>query len=129
MVTQAIQDLRSLGVDGIPISRTILADINQLVRGNPILSTAILGAGVTGITAGVVRVTKRKKKRKATRSKRTKTTRRVRKHKKSTRRRKVTHRSPRHKGHKKVSFTTKDGKRVNFLVKKKCHTHKKLKRR
>jgi len=31
------------------------------------------------------------------------------------RRKRATHRSPRHKGHKRVSFTTKDGRKVSFL--------------
>lgn len=32
------------------------------------------------------------------------------------RKKRRTHRSPRHKGHKRVSFTTKEGKKVSFLV-------------
>jgi len=32
------------------------------------------------------------------------------------RRKRRTHRSPRHRGHKRVSFTTKEGKKVSFLV-------------
>jgi len=113
--------------DGIPISRTILADINQFVRGNPILSTAILGSTTAGITAGIVTIGRRRKakRKKTSTTRRRKTTRRkAPRRKKATRRRKVTHRIPRHSGHKRVSFTTKDGKRVNFLVKKKAHTHR-----
>jgi len=107
--------------NGLPVGASILADINQFVRGNPLLSTAILGASLTGITAGVVRVTKRKRKKASGRkrkSTRKRTTRKIRRSKK------ITHRSPRHRGHKRVSFTTKDGRRVNFLVKKPKHSHK-----
>lgn len=51
-------------------------------------------------------------------------TRKKKKKSKTTRRKKrATHRSPRHKGHKRVTFTTKGGKKVRFLVKPKKHKH------
>lgn len=111
--------------DGFPLGASILADINQFVRGNPLLSTAILGASLTGITAGVVRIRRRKKKSVSTQKRKRKSTRkkiRGRGIRKRTKR--VTHSSPRHKGHKRVAFTTKEGKRVTFLVKKPKHQHK-----
>ena len=42
----------------------------------------------------------------------------------SRKKKRVSHRSPRHKGHKRVSFTTASGQKVNFLVKKKVRKHK-----
>jgi len=108
-----------LNDNGLPVGASILADINQFVRGNPLLSTAILGASLTGITAGVIKV-KRRKVRVSKRRKRKAPIKRRRKIK----RKGITHRSPRHKGHKRVSFTTKEGKRVNFLVKQPKHKHK-----
>lgn len=132
--TQILPKIRtsvtSLKNDGVLAGNSILADINQFARGNPLLSTAVLGTTLTGLTAGIVTVRRKTKKRKSTR-KRKKTTRGKAKRRKSkTRRRKrVTHSSPRHKGHKVVKFKTKDGKTVKFKVKKKCHSHKKLRRR
>lgn len=93
----------------------------DFIRGNPITTTAIaLGVPLSflGIAAVGRRVAKRRKaKRKAKkRGKKRKVSRK--------RRAKRTHASPRHRGHKRVSFTTKDGKRVSFLVKKKAKRHK-----
>lgn len=112
----------------------ITAPVTDFIRGNPIVSTAAVGIGTTGLIAGIAAVTrirrKRKKakakpkKRKARRRKRVaKVKRRVKK------RKKITHRSPRHKGHKRVSFTTASGQKVNFLVKKKAHIHRRRKRK
>lgn len=105
----------------------ITQPVTDFIRGNPIVSTAAIGAGTTGLIAAVAVVRRRKaKKRVAKRKKR-----RVAKRKKPTRKKKkrVTHRSPRHKGHKVVKFKTKDGKIVRFKVKKKNHTHKRRRRR
>lgn len=103
----------------------------DFIRGNPIISTAALGIGTTGLFAGIAavgrRAAKKKAKRKAVRKRVTR-----RKPKKAVKRRKrVTHRSPRHKGHKRVSFTTADGKRVSFLVRgaKRSPSHKTSHRR
>ena len=74
---------------------------------------AVLGVGAVPIgflTATVIKKRKKQKKKVA--------------RKKSTRRKKkATHRSPRHKGHKRVTFTTKGGKKVRFLVRPKKHKH------
>jgi len=114
--------------DRFPVGSEILADINQFVRGNPFISTAALITTLTGITAGIVSVRRRRKVRKSRpvgrRRKKKKSSRRVRRKAGRTRRKRVSHRSPRHKGHKRVSFTTKDGRRVNFLVKKPKHSHR-----
>ncbi len=46
------------------------------------------------------------------------------------RKRRITHRAPRHKGHKRVTFTTKTGKKVRFLVRgqKRSPKHRRRKR-
>lgn len=102
-------------------------------RANPILSSAAIGAGTSGLVvavAGIRKVKKRKKAKKRTKKRTKKKTTRKRKTRKTTKKRKkVTHRSPRHSGHKRVTFTTKDGKKVSFLVAKKGHTHKRRKRK
>ena len=119
--------------------------VTDFIRGNPIISTAAIGIGTTGlIAAAVTRVKKRRTaKRKITRRK--KSVKKIVRRKKRTKaqikrmrirnlakarraRRKGTHRSPRHKGHKRVSFTTAGGKKVNFLVGRK-KVHKKHRRR
>lgn len=111
----------------------ITGPITDFIRGNPIVSTAAIGIGTTGLIAGVAAVTRaRKKRKKVSKKKRVRTrkrkvsTRKRAKIKKVSRRKRVTHRSPRHKGHKRVAFTTAGGKRVSFLVKKKTrrHSHK-----
>lgn len=113
----------------------ITQPVTDFIRGNPIVSTAVVGIGTTGVVTAVARVRKRRKvkKKKAKKRKRKRKAPRRRKAKKrrkvsKKRRRKVTHRRPRHKGHKRVSFTTAEGKKVNFLVKRKPHTHR-VKRR
>lgn len=95
--------------------------ISEFVRENPVLTGGI-GAGVLatlGTLGGIAVV--RRRKRKASTKKRKKTTRRMVKrritHKRRRHKKGVSHRSPRHRGHKRVSFTTKGGKRVSFLVK------------
>lgn len=102
----------------------ITQPVTDFVRSNPITALAGIGIATTGLVAARA-VVRRRKKKKAAKKKRV-SRRRVSRKKKKKR---VTHRSPRHKGHKRVSFITKGGKRVNFLVKKKAHTHRKLKRR
>lgn len=104
----------------------ITQPITDFIRGNPIVSTAAIGIGTTGLITGIAAVRRvgKKKKRKVSKKRRVvkkkgkKTVRKV------AKRKKVTHRSPRHKGHKRVSFTTAGGKKVSFLVKKKAHTHR-----
>jgi len=115
--------LRTKGVAGRQIALGQFNTISEFVRNNPILS-GLIGSGVltTLGTLGVAVVRRRRKararprrrvKRRKMRVSRGAITRRKR------HRRGVTHRRPRHAGHKKVSFTTKGGKRVSFLVKRK----------
>ena len=96
----------------------------DFIRGNPILSTALVGIGTSGLVVATAVIRRKVKKRKA--KKKAKTTR-----KRTTKKRKKrrTHASPRHKGHKFVTFTTKDGKKVKFKVAKKGPKHKSHKRR
>jgi len=61
------------------------------------------------VTTNGRRTTKARKRKAPTRRKVTRKRRVTRKRKRRT------HRSPRHKGHKRVSFTTKDGRKVSFL--------------
>lgn len=97
-------------------------------RANPIVSTAGIGAGISGLVAvaTIIRKAKKKKARKKAKTKGRKTTKRRKTTKKKKR---VTHRSPRHKGHKRVTFTTKDGQKVKFLVRKKGSVKHKRRRR
>jgi len=104
---------------------TILTQLDRITqrgtdffRANPIVSTATIGAGLTGLAVAVSTIRKRTKKKKRKKKAKKRTTR-----KRATTRikkkKRITHRSPRHKGHKFVTFTTKDGKKVKFLVSKK----------
>lgn len=107
----------------------IRMDVTDFIRGNPLTAVAVgLGVPITfgGIAAIGRSVGKRRKKKV---SKKKVMGRRIKRKKVTRKRKKVTHRSPRHKGHKRVSFVTKDGKRVNFLVKKPKHSHKRIRRR
>lgn len=112
----------------------IRMDVTDFIRGNPITAVAV-GLGVPATFAGIASVGKRvaakRRKKKSAKRKTTKRRARVKSIKTGLkkRRKKVTHRSPRHKGHKRVAFTTADGKRVSFLVKKPKHSHKRVKRR
>jgi len=118
--------------------------VTDFIRGNPIISTAAIGIGTTGlVAAAITRVKKRKKRSPTARRKRRKSVKRKGKKKtkaqikrqrlrnlaKARRARKTgkrrTHRSPRHKGHKRVSFITKGGKKVNFLVGGRKHKRRK----
>lgn len=83
--------------------------IREVVLGSPIragLAGAAVALGGGLLIAGAVR-RKRRVTSKKTRKKRKTTTRRS---------RRVTHRAPRHRGHKRVTFTTKGGQKVRFLV-------------
>jgi len=112
----------------------ITAPIADFIRGNIIVSTAAIGIGTTGLLTGIAVVKgirkkrkkagKGKKKRKTRAKKKTRKTRRPRKAKK-----RISHASPRHRGHKRVSFTTAGGKKVNFLVRMKGHAHRRRRRR
>ncbi len=105
----------------------------EFIRSNPIVAgTVVGGTGVLATQSIISRVKRRKRSapRKRSRKKSASTGRKTRK-KVGRKRKSPTHRSPRHKGHKRVSFITKDGRKVNFLVKKKSikHTHKRRSRR
>lgn len=120
----------------MPFHKNIISNvgsqIGSFVKENPLLTGVALTAGVAGIAAGITSVRRRRKtaKRAPARRKRTrrasprKTTRRrvrhVNAHHKPRRAkgRRTSHRRPRHRGHKRVSFVTKDGRKVNFLTKK-----------
>ncbi len=109
----------------------IRMDVTDFIRGNPITAVAV-GLGVPAGFAGIAAVGKivaKRRKKKSGRKKKSVGRTRIRKSKIKRRKvKKVTHRSPRHRGHKKVMFTTKEGKRVSFLVKKPKHTHRKRRR-
>ena len=108
-----------------------LGQVGSFVKDNPLLSGVSLIAGVGGITAVVRSVSRKRKTRARVSSRRKRTTTRRKsvarrsprkiRHTRaghSPRRRKITHRSPRHGGHKRVSFVTKDGRKVSFKTKK-----------
>lgn len=115
-------------------------NVTELVQENPLVAIGVVAGGTaltTGALIGGVSAIRKRKARKRTtvrkKSKR-KISRRVihhvhtRKRKvrrpriRVTRRRRkvkhISHRSPRHKGHKRVSFTTKTGQKVSFLSKR-----------
>jgi len=125
-----IPKLRGFSV--VANAERIFQSTTDFIRGNPIVSTASVGAGVTGLVVAGATIRKLRSKKKSTKRKSTKKSRIKRKKIRGGRVRKrtkrITHRTPRHRGHKKVTFTTKGGKRVSFLVKKPAHSHKKLKR-
>jgi len=117
----------------------------DFIRGNPLISTAALGIGTTGLVAVAATVIRKRRKRKttvrrrksvrSTKRRRTKKTAaqirrtRLRNLAKARRARRTgkrkSHRSPRHRGHKRVAFTTKTGQRVSFLVGKRKHKRRK----
>jgi len=109
----------------------LVGGVTELVRGSPAITSAVTtGVGLLVTQQVIRRVRKKrtvKKRRKVTRKKRRKVTRRAPRRKKAKRR---THASPRHKGHKVVTFTTKGGKKVRFLTPRKgSKVHKRIKRR
>lgn len=115
----------------------IRADVTDFIRGNPITTAAIalgvpatfLGIAAVGRRVAVSRKSRKKKKtltkKKNGRRKRKVVGRRI----VRRRRKKVSHASPRHKGHKRVSFTTASGQKVSFLVRKKGSPSHRIKRR
>lgn len=82
----------------------ILQPITDVVRGNPIVSTAAISAGVTGLVAGATTIVKRKKssKKKTTKKKKKTSTKRKKstksRRKKTSGRRKKGRRTPRTAG-------------------------------
>lgn len=131
-----------------PIER-ITQQVTDFIRGNPLVSTAVVGIGTTGLIASATSLFRKRRKKAKVKKKRKKVSgRRVRvkrrgKKKSAAQIRRVrlrnlakarrakrtgkrkTHSSPRHKGHKRVSFTTASGKKVNFLVGRKKHKRRK----
>jgi len=102
----------------------ITSPVTDFIRGNPIVSTAAIGIGTTGLVTAVARIRRKKKaakrKSRTPKRRRKKARRVVKKGKRGKAKRRVTHRSPRHKGHKRVTFINKKtGKRVSFLVRRK----------
>ena len=104
----------------------IMQGIPDFIRGNPIVSTAAIGIGTTGLVLGAKSVfTKRKKAKKRKTTKRKSVSKRKRVKRKKRRiirgrglgRGEIKHSGRGTKGTKFVSFTTKQGKRVRFKVK------------
>jgi len=132
MVSRFIPKIRNLPV--VINAERIFQSSTDFIRGNAIVSTASVGAGVTGLiiaaaTIRRIRGKKRRKSRVGKRVKRKKSKRGKRVVRKLRKTKRITHRSPRHRGHKRVSFTTKEGKTVSFLVPKKSSKVHKMKRR
>lgn len=124
LIRQAVSRVQDVGGE-------LIGGVTELVRGSPIITSAITsGVGVLATQQIVRRIRKKrsvKKRRKVVRKKRRKVTKRVGRRKKAKRR---THASPRHKGHKVVTFTTKGGKKVRFLTPRRgSKVHKRIKRR
>lgn len=109
----------------------ITQPITDFIRGNPLVSTAAVGIGTTGLIAGattIVRRAKRKKPKKRTTGKR-KTARKTKKRKQPKRKKRriirgrglgrseIKHSGKGSKGTKVVSFRTKEGKLVRFKTK------------
>jgi len=113
----------------------ITSPVTDFVRSNPLISTAIIGAGTAGLFATAVTIRKSRLKGKKAKVKKRRVTKKKNGRRKKAKprgrgRRRVTHAKPRHKGHKRVSFTTKTGQKVNFLVRRKGgKTHKRRKKR
>lgn len=123
--------LRRSIVVGSSFVRTGISSVTQFIRTNPIVSGGILGGSVlvASTATGVIR--RRRARRATSRSTATRRKRRVvRVKKRKVVRKRVTHRSPRHKGHKRVSFINKKtGKRVSFLVRRKGGVRHTVRRR
>lgn len=105
----------------------LLSNIGMFIRDNPLLTGVSLGAAVGSVVAGTTLI--RRKRKSGRRKSKRKSATRQRRRRKATRRRithrtvrrrrkRITHSSPRHRGHKRVSFTTKGGKKVSFLTKR-----------
>ena len=109
----------------------ITQPITDFIRGNPLVSTAAIGIGTTGIIAVAKTVARRKKRKKTVkRKRRTKRKSKKAKAKKRPKRKKrriirgrglgrgeIKHSGKGTRGTKRVTFTTKDGRRVSFKVK------------
>lgn len=110
----ALTDLAAR-VKGSPIAQQfqrVTGVITSFGRSNPLIVTSI--AGLT--SAGIVAVARIRKKKNAKKRKKKISRKAQRKKDRRRRSRKVTHRRPRHRGHKTVTFKTKGGKKVRFLV-------------
>lgn len=100
----AIEDLipkfKSKGTTIISNAERIFQSSTDFIRGNPIISTAALGAGTTGIVAVATTIRKRRKKKKktSTRKKRTTRKRKTKKRKSSKKKTRRGRRTPRTAG-------------------------------
>lgn len=103
----------------------ITQPITDFIRGNPIVSTAVIGIGTTGLVTGAAAVVRRKarkkKKKKSVKKKRRAKSTKKRKRKiirgKGLGRSEIKHSGKGTRGTKFVSFTTKSGQKVRFKVK------------
>jgi len=105
----------------------ITQPITDFIRGNPIVSTAAIGIGTTGLIAGAVTRIRKRRKTKVKKRKKTKKKNGRRKRRKVGTRRiirgrglgrgEIKHSGRGTKGTKLVSFTTKTGQKVRFKVK------------
>jgi len=105
--------------------------LTDFIRGNPLVSTAAVGIGTTGIVTLASAVARRKKGKKKSRRKKTtrRKTKKTKKRKQPKRKKRriirgrglgrgeIKHSGKGTKGTKRVSFITKDGRRVSFKVK------------
>ncbi len=108
---------------------TSIGTIGTFARTNPIITAGLLATAIGGIGAVATIIKRRSKSVKRKKRKKANTGRRKRgithnrrgKHiRRATKRRtkRITHRMPRHRGHKVVKFRTKSGKMVSFKTKK-----------
>lgn len=83
-ITDAVPKVRAVPI--IANIERILQPVTDFIRGNPIVSTAIVGAGTTGLIAGAAIIRKRRKapKKKAKRKKVPKRKKKARRRKKKT---------------------------------------------
>lgn len=129
VIQDFIPKLRGFSV--VANAERIFQSTTDFVRGNPIVSTASVGAGITGLVIAGATIRKLRSKAKPKKRKSSKKRSGIKKRglkRRVKKSRRVSHRSPRHAGHKFVTFTTKEGKKVKFKVKQKAHSHK-IKRR
>lgn len=88
-VSNIIETIKEKGktiISSIPDAETIFSGVTNTIRGNPVISGAVLGIGATGLTAGVVKLTKSKSKKTKASSKRKKATKKTKRTKKTKKR-------------------------------------------
>lgn len=115
----AIEDLipkfKSKGTTIISNAERIFQSSTDFIRGNPIISTAALGVGTTGVVTAVAGVRKRRKRKKATSTRKKRATRKrtTKKRKSSKKKTKRGRRTPRTAGKGKDRST----KRIRYTKK------------